>query len=138
MQRMAEVTDVALVSEPHRKLARPLPEDAVLYEVMGPLFFGAAQRAMGALHTVAPGVRVVILDVRNVPTIDATGLVNLQSAVRRLRDAGVDTVIAGVRTQPLAAIRRAGWAADGAPKAVLEDFDAGVEAAIGPREVPTR
>ena len=130
MQRMAEVTDVTLVAEPHRKLAMALPRDVVLYEIMGPLFFGAAQKAMGALHTVAPGVRTVVLDVRNVPTIDATGLVNLQSAVRRLREVGVDTVLAGVRPQPMAAIRRAGWPEDGTPKAVVEDFETGVRTAI--------
>lgn len=128
MRRMADVTDIALVAEPHRTLAVALPDHVVLYEVMGPLFFGAAQKAMSALHTVAPGVRTVVLDLRNVPTIDATGLVNLQSAVRRLRESGVTTVLAGVRPEPLATIRRAGWADDG-PIAV-ERFDEGLRLAL--------
>ena len=43
-----------------------LPPEVVLYEISGPLFFGAAQRAMRALQTVDHGVRAVILDVRSV------------------------------------------------------------------------
>ena len=81
MRRMAEVSGVTLVAEPHRILERPLPPDVVLYEIAGPLFFGAAQKAMSALQTVGAGVRTVILDLRSVPALDATGLVNLDSSV---------------------------------------------------------
>jgi len=130
MQRMAEVTDVALVAEPHRTLDVALPRDVVVYEVMGPLFFGAAQKAMGALHAVAPGVRTVVLDVRNVPAIDATGLVNLRSAIRRLGEADVGVVLAGVRPQPLAALGRVDWPPGEAPRSVHADFVEGLREAI--------
>jgi SulP family sulfate permease len=39
---------------------------------------------MSALHEVRSGARVVVLDLSAVPVIDATGLVNLRSALSRL------------------------------------------------------
>ena len=109
MRRMAEVSHVELVSTPHRRRGYDLPESVVLYEIQGPLFFGAAQRAMRALHDVASGVRCVLIDLRSVPALDATGLFNLDSAIARLERDGVVVVLAGLRDQPFRALLRAGY-----------------------------
>jgi len=130
MNRMAEVTGTTLVAEPHRVLKRPVPHDVLVYEIMGPLFFGAAQRAMRALRQTPGGVRAVLIDLRSVPAIDATGLVNLHSAVGRLRDAGIEVVLGGVRAQPMHAFRKAGWIARG-DITILESFDEALDRAIG-------
>jgi SulP family sulfate permease len=110
IRRMAEVSGVRLIGESHPDLTEPLPRGIVLYEVAGPLFFGAAQAAMSALQTVEKRVvRAVVLDVRGVPAIDATGLVNLESLLTRLNSAGIKVILAGVQPQPLRAMARAGW-----------------------------
>jgi SulP family sulfate permease len=110
MRRMAEVSGVRLVGDQHPQLSEPLPRGVVLYEVAGPLFFGAAQKALSVLRMVeGRPVRVVVLDLENVPAIDATGLVALQSLVARLNEAGVKVVLVGVEGQPLRALARAGW-----------------------------
>ena len=128
MRRMAGLAKVELVAEPHRRLNQTLPPEVVLYEISGPLFFGAAQRAMRALQTVDRTVRAVILDLRSVSALDATGLVQLGAAVSRLQESGVAVVIAGVHGQPLGALLRAGWRErDGVE--LVQDFDRGVEAA---------
>jgi sulfate permease, SulP family len=108
MRRMAEVSGVRLIGETHPIASEGLPRDVLVYEVAGPLFFGAAQKAMGALHRSASGVKVVILDLSAVPAIDATGLVNLESAIDRLHAGGAFTVIAGVQPQPARALARSG------------------------------
>jgi SulP family sulfate permease len=126
MRRMMEVTQAQLVSEPHRKLRRPIPPGVVLYEIAGPLFFGAAARAMRALHSVDTSVRAVVLDLRSVPALDATGLVALDSAVDRLTRADVPVVLAGVREQPLRALLRAGWRDRRPLVEIRRDFDRGV------------
>lgn len=109
MQRMASVTGVRLVTEPHQALRDPLPPGVVLYEVAGPLFFGAAERALAALKRVDRRVAVVVLDVRAVPVLDATGLVALESTLARLQRLHTYTVIAGVQNQPIELMARAGW-----------------------------
>jgi SulP family sulfate permease len=64
---------------------------------------------MAALEEVDKGVRVVLLDLRSVPALDATGLVGLESAFERLNRAGVLVVIGGAQAQPLRTMARAGW-----------------------------
>jgi SulP family sulfate permease len=100
MRRMAEVSNVRLVSQ-HPIAKEGIPKDVLIYEVAGPLFFGAAQKAMSALQRVPTGIKVVVLDLASVPVIDATGLVSLESAVARLRQLGIFVVLGGVQEQPL-------------------------------------
>jgi len=108
MRRMAEVSSVRLIEEvhPHRDLR--MPRDTVLYEVNGPLFFGAVDSAMDAFKVVGPRMKALILGLEAVPAIDVTGLVALESALSRLHQQGVLTLVAGARPQPLAALQRAG------------------------------
>jgi SulP family sulfate permease len=115
IRRMAEVSGVRLVGESHPELAAPLPRGVVLYEVFGPLFFGAAPAAISALQTVEKrGVKAVMLDLQAVPAIDATGLMHLESLLRRLNAAGIKVILAGIRPQPLRALARAGETAGAA------------------------
>jgi sulfate permease, SulP family len=127
MKRMAEVSEVRLVDEHPFAIDRPLPKGVVVYEIAGPLFFGAAQKAMAALEEVDKGVRVVLLDLRSVPALDATALVGLESAFERLQRAKVLVVIGGARPQPLRAMARAGWSGRHGRVAVYGSFDRAVE-----------
>jgi len=84
-----------------------LPPGVALYEVAGPLFFGAAQNAMGALQTGGSTSRVVVLALGRVPSIDATGLVALESALIRLRAAKKQVVLTGPLPEPRRVFDRA-------------------------------
>ena len=109
MERMAETASSDLIAEGHPDFETGLPRSVVIYEVAGPLFFGAAQKAMSTLRTLRKNVRVVVLDLRAVPVMDATGLVNLESAIERLREARIFVVLGGLEGQPRAVIEGAGW-----------------------------
>jgi len=67
----------------------------MVYEIAGPLFFGAAQKAMHAPQFVGDHSKVVVLDLRSVPVLDVTGLVALESA-------------SGVQAQPRRVLERSG------------------------------
>ncbi len=129
MRRMAAVSEVRLVGSTHHALREPLPKSVVIYDIQGPLFFGAAQKAMGALETVEGGVKVVILDLADVPVIDATGLVALESAIARLNDDGVKVILAGVGGQVLHAFARAGWRDRKGRLRIFQSFENAVERA---------
>jgi SulP family sulfate permease len=111
MRRMAEISGATLENK-HPALREPLPEGVFVYDIAGPLFFGAAQKAMSSLGQVADKARVVILDLDGVPAIDATGLVNLESSLERLKHRRVLAILAGVQPQPAKVLRRAGLVAD--------------------------
>lgn len=109
MKRMAEVSGVSLVEEGHPSLDRPLPHGVVMYEILGPLFFGVAQKAMHTLNLIDRKVDIVILDLRSVPAIDAAGIENLDLMRARLNKEGILVIVAGLRPQPARALVRAGW-----------------------------
>jgi SulP family sulfate permease len=101
----------------------------VVYEIAGPLFFGAAQRAMGALETAGVGAQVVILALGGVPIIDATGLVALESSIERLRVARKRVVIAGPLPQPRSVFDKANLAVANDHVSIAESLDRAIEMA---------
>lgn len=109
MRRMAEITGATLAEGEHPSLREPLPRGTVLYQIAGPLFFGAAQKAMSSLDQVGGSTKVVIFDLGSVPVMDATGLVALESALERLGREGVYVVLSGLAAQPAKVLDKAGW-----------------------------
>ncbi|MDX3733506.1 SulP family inorganic anion transporter [Streptomyces caniscabiei] len=73
-----------------------LAEHIVAYRIDGPLFFAAAHRFLLELTEVAD-VRVVILRMSRVSTMDATGALVLKDAVEKLRHRGIAVLASGVR-----------------------------------------
>jgi sulfate permease, SulP family len=111
MRRMAEVGGSRIFSERHHALSTSLPKGVIVYEVAGPLFFGAAQRATRALHSIGEDAKVLVLDVSEVPVLDGTGLASLESAMDRLRRQKTFVIVAGAQAQPLRVLVQAGWRA---------------------------
>ncbi|MEU0835469.1 SulP family inorganic anion transporter [Streptomyces sp. NPDC056231] len=73
-----------------------LAEHIVAYRIDGPLFFAAAHRLLLELTEVAD-VRVVILRMSRVITIDATGALVLKDAVEKLNRRGIAVMTSGIR-----------------------------------------
>jgi SulP family sulfate permease len=104
MRRMAELTQTrVLQGDSHVLSTRPgvsLPKRVAIYEIAGPLFFGAAQRGMAALDALADDIRVVVLDLSRVPVIDSSGLVALETALERLQRARRFVILGGPLPEP--------------------------------------
>lgn len=73
-----------------------LAEHIVAYRIDGPLFFAAAHRFLLELTEVAD-VRVVILRMSRVSTMDATGALVLKDAVEKLKRRGILVLASGIR-----------------------------------------
>jgi SulP family sulfate permease len=100
MQRMANLTSMRIVPTEGPDENRHLAPGIRLYEVAGPLFFGAAQRAMGAIEVVGDDSRVYVIALGGVPVIDATGFVALESMCAKVQRSGKIVVIAGPLPHP--------------------------------------
>lgn len=131
MKRMSELTSARVIapSSMQDSDAAPLPPGVAVYEIAGPLFFGAAERAMGALETVGPRVRAVVLALGTVPVIDATGLVALESALARLRHGKKLVVIAGPLPEPRTVFDKANLEVVHENVFIAESLDKGIELA---------
>ncbi len=64
--------------------ARNLPEGTMLYRISGPLFFGTIEKAFDHYQFTHDYIRHFILDIRDVPFIDMTGLVAIKSMLSSL------------------------------------------------------
>ncbi|MEU2432645.1 SulP family inorganic anion transporter [Streptomyces sp. NPDC007861] len=73
-----------------------LAEHVVAYRIDGPVFFAAAHRFLLELSEVAD-VRVVILRMSRVTTMDATGALVLRDAVEKLNRRGIAVMTSGIR-----------------------------------------
>lgn len=73
-----------------------LAEHIVAYRIDGPLFFAAAHRFLLELTEVAD-VRVVVLRLSRVSTMDATGALVLRDAAEKLRHRGILVLASGIR-----------------------------------------
>ncbi|MFE2597720.1 SulP family inorganic anion transporter [Streptomyces sp. NPDC059396] len=73
-----------------------LAEHIVAYRIDGPLFFAGAHRFLLELSEVAD-VRVVILRMSRVTTMDATGALVLKDAVHKLNRRGIAVMTSGIR-----------------------------------------
>jgi SulP family sulfate permease len=117
MKRMAEVTNVTLVSRDFQD-ARPssdesgaiylrqVPQGVEVYEINGPFFFGAAEKFKDTLSEVSKKPKVLIIRMRNVPAIDSTAIHALRDLTRRTRRDGTLVLLSDVHSQPLIALGR--------------------------------
>lgn len=123
MRRMVEIAGAQLTGGPQGHTAKGLPPGVVFYDIAGPLFFGAAGKALEALTVVEGGVHTVIIDMEDVPAVDATGLVALQSAIHRLNNSGIKVVLTGVQSQPRRALTKAGFKDEEGRLEIADDVD---------------
>ena len=118
MHRMAEATQVGFVTDdlggsddeadPNSIRTRAVPEGVEVFEIYGPFFFGAADRFKDEMRRLEKPPRVLILRMRHVPTIDATGLQALEDLWRKGQKQGTTLVLSGVQEKPWQQLEQAG------------------------------
>ena len=116
MARMTEVTELERMVEEdgeeepegERLRRRDVPAGIEVYEVDGPFFFGAAEQFKSALARVDERIEVLVLRLRRVPMIDATGIRALEELHARCRRERTLLVLSGLQPRVGAALVRAG------------------------------
>jgi len=108
IRRTIELTGARFMERHEHPHAAALPESIVLYDINGPLFFGAAQKALSGLTQLRHDIKVVILDMSDVPMMDVTGLVALESIVDSLRKKHIMLVISNLAPRIRRKLQNAG------------------------------
>jgi SulP family sulfate permease len=136
MRRMAELSEAAYVKDMlsegeglDPKMAEPLPHGVEVFQVHGTLFFGAASKFKDAMRRVEKPPRVLILRLREVLAIDATGLRALEDVLDKARADGTQVLMTGVQAQPRSVLARSGILEQVGEENVVPDFRRAVERA---------
>ena len=87
-------------SRVHVLQGKDIPEYAVVYRVHGPFLFGATDKFSEILDQVDTLPPIVILRLRNMTAIDATGLGAIEDLADRLQASGRTMLLCGAREQP--------------------------------------
>jgi SulP family sulfate permease len=95
----ARVNEVPLDLADHSREEQDLlNEHVVAYRLDGPLFFGAARRFLVEIAEISD-VRVVILRLSRVQTLDATGATVLGDTIKTLEARGITVLLSGIRDE---------------------------------------
>lgn len=113
MKRMSDVTDVEgwkYVDDEDDKDSvslKTVPENTMVYEINGPLFFGAADKLLRI--TVRDKKNCLVLRMRSVGTIDATAMHNLELLYEDCKKKGIQMVFSHVNEQPMKVMKKDGF-----------------------------
>lgn len=132
MKRMA---DVAVIKEwdyvedtgDDQGRLKPVPAHVMVYEIEGPMFFGAADKIPHIERNT--GRNVLILRMRSVPAMDITALNGLQRLREECKGKGIQVLFSHVNEQPMAVFKKSGMFEEVGAENFLPNIDAALERA---------
>lgn len=103
MKRMSESVQIQNITHESQEAEQlfenenlAIPKNVVLYEINGPLFFGAARQFQETITQTHIQPKAVIIRMRYVPLIDATGFQGLKEIIKTFKSKGIEVIISGV------------------------------------------
>ena len=113
MKRMADVSHVRTwteadeISERDGGRLKKIPANTSVFEIDGPMFFASSDKF--AAIPVREGAKVMILRMRNVPSLDISAMRSLNAIHTICQERGVTLLISHVNEQPLTAMKKSGF-----------------------------
>lgn len=113
MKRMSDVTEVEgwkipdEEDDPDSLSLRTVPKNTFVYEISGPLFFGAADKILSI--SLDDKMKCLILRMRSVSTIDATAMHNLEEMQTGCEKRNIRLILSHVNEQPMHVMEKAGF-----------------------------
>jgi SulP family sulfate permease len=106
MHKMSVITNIQII-DPHEEdednsyilpteIDMSLPKGILIYEINGPLFFGVAHKFKDALIETRSMPKVLIIRMRNVSTIDATGTHYFKEMIKEVQNKNTKVILSGV------------------------------------------
>jgi SulP family sulfate permease len=114
LRRMAEgvatqpLDALALKGELDARGMSSLPDGVIVYEIDGPLFFGAVDQVERALLATPNDARVLIVRLGRVPFADITGLQTLGKIIAKLSQRGLRVMLCEAQPRMIAKLRNVG------------------------------
>ena len=136
IKRSSETTQIMAVDEStetegshHSLVGKEVPKGVMVYRMMGAFFFGAVDKLESVLKRVSQEPEVLILRMRKVVAMDATGLNSLEDLYEKLRRRGKHLVLSAPHTNPLMVMEKAGFIDRLGRENVCPHIDAALERA---------
>ncbi len=137
MRRMIRISNVSsLLQEPGRSGSDDkfvgnynIPKEVEVFELNGPLFFGAAYKFKDAIRVIENKPKVLIVRMRGVPVIDATGIHTIRDVLKICKRDKIHLIISGIQPPVLESFRKARLLFQIGKRYVTDDFDMALQRA---------
>ena len=112
MKRMSDVTDAYGWKEFDERTDsenirfKKVPENTMVFEITGPVFFGASAKIADVIKNSKKDILVIRM--RSVPAIDATGLHSFESLIKVCKKSGKTLILSHVNEQPMNTLKKSG------------------------------
>src|SRR5215470_15268050 len=107
---VSKVTDEYIEGgRPHILQDKDIPDYAAVYRIHGPFLFGVTDKISQITDDVTSLPPIVIMRLRNMTAIDATGIAALEELAAQLQASGRTMLVCGATPQPAALMREAGF-----------------------------
>ncbi len=107
---VSKVTDEYVEdSRVHNLQDKDIPDYAAVYRIHGPFLFGVTDKINVITDQISSLPPIVVLRLRNMTAIDATGIAALEELATALHNSGRTMLVCGARPQPDALMREAGF-----------------------------
>jgi SulP family sulfate permease len=112
MRTMTQISKVNLLineynNHPLLSNAGSVPIDVEIFELTGPFFFAAAYKFKDAIKIIKRKPKAIIVDMSNVPVIDATGLNTIKDVLHMCKRDKITFIIGGIQPQVLEELKKA-------------------------------
>ncbi|WP_320035529.1 C4-dicarboxylic acid transporter DauA [Halarcobacter sp.] len=108
IKRTIDLYSINLVNNEHNSKEIHIPEDTLIYNINGPMFFGAAQQALKTLLDTEEEIKTVIVNLENVSMMDMTALVAFKSIIDNFQKNEKKLIITGVNNRILRKFHKLG------------------------------
>ncbi|HEY1469763.1 MAG TPA: SulP family inorganic anion transporter [Candidatus Acidoferrum sp.] len=116
IRKISQTTTVSKVTDDYIEDGRAhilqdkdIPDYAAVYRIHGPFLFGVTDKVNTITDHLSSVPPIVILRLRNMTAIDATGIAALEELADQLQRSGRSMLLCGARPQPEALMREAGF-----------------------------
>ena len=99
IKRTIDLYSIELINTKTSVIHPNIPENISIYDINGPMFFGAAQNALKTLLNANEDTDVVILNMQNVTMIDMTAMVALKSIVDNFKRKNKKLIFSGLNAR---------------------------------------
>ena len=104
-------------------------QDIEIYEIHGPFFFGVADMLQSVLRKLTKTPKALILRMREVPVIDSTGIIALESFLAQCRRRKLRLIICEIRKEPRKALEKSGFIEDLGVENIADTVEEAIEQA---------
>jgi SulP family sulfate permease len=119
----------------HTLQDKDIPDYVAIYRIHGPFLFGSTDKIAAVSEHLSEQPPIVILRLRNMTAIDATGLLAFEDLAERLHETGRALIVCGAPSQPRALMARSGFDRRIGPENICDNVLVALDRAKRLREV---